>query len=125
MKSTEEILFDTMTESGFSYVSFPAFVENESSVDVFDISCKAMEAYHTQFESQPMPNEITKEEGKVELNENQQSLMFAFIDWLYSARYSKYWGSDEPNNGKWYKSGTMPDRTYYTLKELFNMSLNK
>jgi hypothetical protein len=39
----ETVLFDVMTENNFTYVSFPDFVENESSVDVFDIACKAME----------------------------------------------------------------------------------
>lgn len=45
MKTAEDILFDTMTDGNFTYVSFPAFVENESSVDVFDIAIKAIEAY--------------------------------------------------------------------------------
>jgi hypothetical protein len=45
MKTAEEILFETMTEAGFTYVSFPAFVENESSVDVYDVVLNAMENY--------------------------------------------------------------------------------
>jgi len=49
--------------------------------------------------------------------------MFNFIDWIYSAGYSKYWGSDEPKNGKWYKRNTMPNRQYYTLKELFAIAI--
>ena len=51
MKTAEERLFDKMTEMNFTYVSFPAFVENESSVDVFDVACKAIE----EMESRPLP----------------------------------------------------------------------
>jgi hypothetical protein len=44
-----------------------------------------------------------------------------FTEWVYENRYSKYWGSDEPNNHKWYKQNTMPDRTYYTTEELYQL----
>jgi len=54
---------------------------------------------------------------------SQKDICFAFIDWLWSAKYSKYWGSDEPNNGKWYKLYSHPDRRYYTLKELFELAM--
>jgi hypothetical protein len=51
MKTAEEILTDTMFESCFTYVSFPAFAENESSVDVFDIVLSAMEEYASQYKA--------------------------------------------------------------------------
>ena len=70
--------------------------------------CVALEEYTNQ---QSITPTLTKE------------IMFSFIDWLYSAHYSKYWGSDEPNNGKWYKGYTNPDRQYFTLKELFTMAI--
>lgn len=47
-RSAEDVLFDTMTDNNFTYASFPAFIENESSVDVFDIAVKAMEQYRNQ-----------------------------------------------------------------------------
>ena len=46
-EGAEEILEGVMVENGFTYVSFPAFVENESSIDVFDIACKAMTEFAT------------------------------------------------------------------------------
>lgn len=42
-QTAEEILFAVMYENNFTYVSFPAFIENESSIDVFDIACIAVE----------------------------------------------------------------------------------
>ena len=56
-KSAEDLLFETMTENNFTYVSFPAFVENESSVDVFDITCKAIEKYQSNQSEQPVKDE--------------------------------------------------------------------
>lgn len=44
----------------------------------------------------------------------------AFHRWAYENHYSKYWGSDQPNNNKWYKGFTPPDRTYLTDDELYN-----
>jgi hypothetical protein len=45
---------------------------------------------------------------------------FQFIDWMYP-KYSKYWGSDQPNNGKWYVCNTiLSQRKFYTLEELYN-----
>jgi hypothetical protein len=52
MKTAIEILLDEMNKltelKGITYPSFPAFVENESSVDVFDIVLNAMEKYKNQ-----------------------------------------------------------------------------
>jgi hypothetical protein len=44
-----------------------------------------------------------------------------FHRWAYENHYSKYWGSDKPNNQKWYKSYTPPSRKYYTDDELFEL----
>jgi len=54
-----------MVENGFTYVSFPAFVENESSIDVFDIACKAMTEFatlHAQRIADKMVEERLKED---------------------------------------------------------------
>jgi uncharacterized protein (DUF2267 family) len=55
--TAEDTLFNVMTESNFTYVSFPAFAENESSVDVYDVCCKAMEAFAKQVIAERMPTE--------------------------------------------------------------------
>jgi hypothetical protein len=60
MKSAEEILFDIMTENNFTYVSFPSFVENESSVDVYDIACKAVEYAMEQYHNEGLRDELIK-----------------------------------------------------------------
>ena len=44
-----------------------------------------------------------------------------FAEWLNENRYSKYWGSDEPNCGKWYVQYTPSGRKYYSTEELFEM----
>jgi len=44
-----------------------------------------------------------------------------FAEWLNENRYSKYWGSDEPNCGKWYVQYTPAGRKYYSTEELFEM----
>jgi hypothetical protein len=42
-----------------------------------------------------------------------------FIDWIYP-KYSKYWGSDEPNRNKWYIRNTiLSNRTYFSTEELY------
>ena len=46
-----------------------------------------------------------------------------FALWMNEKMYSKYWGSDEPNCGKWYVQYTKPDRKYYTTEELYDMFL--
>ena len=46
-----------------------------------------------------------------------------FALWVNKNRYSKYWGSDKPNDGKWYVQYTKPDRKYYTTEELYDMFL--
>ena len=46
--TAEDTLFSVMQDNNFVYASFPAFVENESSVDVYDVCCKAMEALAVQ-----------------------------------------------------------------------------
>lgn len=73
---------------------------------------QARELFEKETSSRHQENDIVTKE-----------IMFSFIDWLYSAHYSKYWGNDEPNNGKWYKGYTNPDRQYFTLKELFTMAI--
>ena len=60
MKTAEEILFDIMTENNFTYVSFPSFVENESSVDVYDIACKAVEYAMEQYRNEGLKEELIK-----------------------------------------------------------------
>jgi hypothetical protein len=61
----EKILFDTMTENNFTYVSFPAFVENESSIDVFDIACKTIEKIASLSESDKEISEMPSDEVKI------------------------------------------------------------
>lgn len=39
----ERLLIETMLEQGYNYASFHAFIENESSVNVFDVFCIAVE----------------------------------------------------------------------------------
>jgi len=56
--TAEEILFDIMTENNFTYVSFPSFVENESSVDVYDIACKAVEYAMEQYRNEGIREEL-------------------------------------------------------------------
>lgn len=47
-----------------------------------------------------------------------------FAEWVNKNRYSKYWGSDEPNRNKWYVGYTTPDsRKYFTTEELYEMFL--
>jgi hypothetical protein len=47
------------------------------------------------------------------------SMVFEFIEWKYP-KYSKYWGSDLPNKGKWYECNTiLSKRRYFTTDELF------
>jgi len=42
-----------------------------------------------------------------------------FVEWMYPL-YSKYWGSDKPNNGMWYIRNTIVSRrVYFTLDELY------
>lgn len=65
-EGAEEILFDTMTENNFTYVSFPAFVENESSVDVFDIAVKATEKFAT-LHAQKIADKMVEERLREEL----------------------------------------------------------
>jgi hypothetical protein len=99
-KSAEEILDEVAKEN---------MVNVHNMLPTKEMVYIAMRKYHNQFR---------------EVGTKDNELMFRFIDWLYSAGYSKYWGSDEPSNGKWYKSYTMPDRKYYTLKELFDIAVN-
>ena len=66
-KSAEEILFDVMTEAGFSYVSFPSFVENENSVDVFDICLRAIEYAQSHQVEMPREEEIERA-SKIEID---------------------------------------------------------
>lgn len=58
--SAEEILETVMKENSFNYASFPAFVENENSMDVFHIVCKVIEACHSQFEVKGLREELMK-----------------------------------------------------------------
>ena len=51
IKSPEEILNRLSKEHENHYASFPAFVENELSLDVFELVCEAMNEYHAQFNS--------------------------------------------------------------------------
>jgi len=46
-------------------VSFPAFVENESSIDVFDIACKAMTEFAT-LHAQRIADKMVEEKLKKE-----------------------------------------------------------
>ena len=55
------------------------------------------------------------------MDEYARQEAIAFHRWSYENNYAKYWGSDQPNNNKWYKSYTMPNRTYYTDKELYQL----
>ena len=47
-----------------------------------------------------------------------------FYEWARKERYEMYWGSDQPNSGKWYVSYTMPDRKYFTTDELITTYIN-
>ena len=74
-EGAEEILEGVMVENGFTYVSFPAFVENESSIDVFDIACKAMTEFatlHAQRLAEKMVEERLRE---YHLNEGYDIVM--------------------------------------------------
>lgn len=44
-----------------------------------------------------------------------------FVDWVHENNYSRYWGNEQPNCGKWYKQYSKPDRVYYTTEELYNL----
>lgn len=48
-KTAEEILTKLSNEHENKYVSFPALVENEGSVEVYELVCNAIHAYHNQF----------------------------------------------------------------------------
>ena len=63
--TAEEILFDIMTENNFTYVSFPSFVENESSVDVYDIACKAVEYAMEQYRKEGLMDFMNFLENKL------------------------------------------------------------
>jgi hypothetical protein len=65
-------------------------------------------------------NYCYKLEAKLNSDKQENLIDEKFINWIYPS-YSKYWGSDGPNCGKWYKNSTMPDRKYYTLKELYDV----
>jgi hypothetical protein len=55
------------------------------------------------------------------ISEDAKQIAMKFHRWAYENHYSKYWGSDKPNNQKWYKSYTPPSRKYYTDDELFEL----
>lgn len=54
------------------------------------------------------------------LSEFAQTEAKDFAEWIYVNGYQVYFGSDTPNNQKWYKQYTPPDRQYYTTSELYN-----
>ena len=54
----------------------------------------------------------------------KEEVAIGFLEWINENRYSKYWGSDEPNCGKWYIQYTPAGRKYYSSDELFEMYLN-
>jgi len=49
----------------------------------------------------------------------------SFLEWADRERYSKYFGRDGPNCGKWYKQYTAPDREYHTAGELYDMFVSQ
>ena len=50
---------------------------------------------------------------------SEEKIAIEFVEWVYKERFVKYWGSDEPYCGKWYKQYTPPTRQYYSTEELF------
>lgn len=48
-----------------------------------------------------------------------------FAEWMYENRYVKYFGNDSMNCDKWYKQYTLPNREYYTTKQLYEIFKNR
>jgi hypothetical protein len=67
-KSSMDVLFDKMTDMNFYYLSFPAFIENENSVDVFDVVLYAMEEYANKKREEEKPTDEEIEKQSKELN---------------------------------------------------------
>jgi len=74
-EGAEEILEGVMVENGFTYVSFPAFVENESSIDVFDIACKAMTEFATLHAQRIADKMVEERLREYHLNEGYDIVM--------------------------------------------------
>ncbi len=55
------------------------------------------------------------------IHEVMKEASVRFAEWMNQNRYSKYFGSDGPNCGKWYVQYTTPDRTYFTTEELYDI----
>lgn len=62
-----------------------------------------------------------KDKIGVVTDEKEEVEAVKFAEWIHDQMYTKYFGSEGENVGKWYKSYTKPDRKYYTLSELFTI----
>lgn len=49
----------------------------------------------------------------------------AFAEWIFKNRYQRYWGSDNPNNDKWYIQYTHANRNYFTTEQLFDIFIKE
>ena len=63
--------------------------------------------------------------GAVNSFEAIQSSCVKFAEWIYKNRYQRYWGSDKPNNDKWYIQYTHANRNYFTTEQLFDIFIKE
>lgn len=102
LKTFDEILARLVKDHPNKYASFPAFVENESSVDVYELVCKANEEYASFNNSKkglvtmPCDKELFIESEKfaaehirpmdLPINERPNIKMAAMAGWLNGAK---------------------------------------
>ncbi len=82
-----------------------------------DITQQHLEAIESSQGFTKVDNEKAAEESA----EITEQVAIDFAEWVRDKLYVRYFGSDGPNCNKWHQSYTMPDRNYYTTKELFEL----